>query len=314
MSGNESKPRPLVASEASMMWDIPPDPDDRYGMRAPFAAESVALRIKRERTRRGPARTVLRSVVPAVAAVVVALTIASVTRWDLAVLVGVVAGVGVRAVWTWLTDGPVVRQLRRQVRRERRVGRSLAPLESAGWTVLHERMVAAHRVPHVLVGPPGVVLVYDYLAGSRWRYRARRLGAFTHSATALALAVPFVALHRRGLPRLTASTAIKTVTPGATRTAAWARDRLADQLGKQPLLDEWKVNVYAFYVLLNRPADRVAHMGHGVGAEDLGHRMCTHMEDTLPAGLGAAATAHLARIVDEQCPPPSPDQSGGHHF
>jgi len=77
-----------------------------------------------------------------------------------------------------------VRRWHRQVHHEKRVARSLAPLESAGWTVLHDRTVAAHRVYHVLVGPPGVVLVYDYLAGSLWRYRARRLGALTHSVVA----------------------------------------------------------------------------------------------------------------------------------
>lgn len=170
--------------------------------------------------------------------------------------------------------------------------------------MLHDRVVAAHRVPHILVGPPGVVLVFDHLAGSRWRYRARRLGAFAHSALALTLAIPFVVLHRRGLPRLTASTTIKTVTPESTRTAGWARDTLADRLHKQPALDGWNVNVYAFYVLLHRPADRVVKMGHGVGAQDLGHRTRTHMEDTLPAGLGEAAKSHLANVVDDQCPQP----------
>jgi len=122
--------------------------------------------------------------------------------------------------------GPVVRRWHRQVHHEKRVARSLAPLESAGWTVLHDRTVAAHRVPHVLVGPPGVVLVYDYLAGSLWRYRARRLGALTHSVVALLLAVPLVALHRRGLPRLSAATTVKKVTPGSDAVRTAGCDRL----------------------------------------------------------------------------------------
>jgi hypothetical protein len=75
-------------------------------------------------------------------------------------------GLALVAVWSFTTGGPALRQLRRQMRRESRVAASLAPLESAGWTVLHDRLVAAHRVPHILVGPPGAVLVYDYLAGS----------------------------------------------------------------------------------------------------------------------------------------------------
>lgn len=219
--------------------------------------------------------------------------------------VGIAGGALVGVGWSWVTGGAVLRRLRRQVRHEQRVARSLAPLESAGWTVLHDRLVAAHRVPHVLIGPPGVVLVYDYRAGSPWRYRARRLGALVHSVLALLLAVPFVVLHRRGLPPLSAATAVKKVTPGpdAVRTAAWARSELAVRLGHRPDLDGWTVTVSSFYVLLNRPDDRVPEMGSGVGAEDLGHRMLTHMETALPAGLTHDAAAFLAAVVDDVCTP-----------
>lgn len=171
--------------------------------------------------------------------------------------------------------------------------------------MLHDRLVAAHRVTHMLVGPPGVVLVYDHVARSLCRYRARRAGALVHSVLALLLAVPFVALHRRRLPRLTATTAVKKVTPGADalRTAAWARSELAVRLGHRPDLDGWTVTVSSFYVLLNRPADRVPEMGNGVGAEDLGHRMRTHMETALPAGLTPHAAAFLAVVMNDACPP-----------
>jgi hypothetical protein len=138
---------------------------------------------------------------------------------------------------------------------------------------------------------PGVVLVFDYLAGSLWRYRARRAGALVHSFLALLLAVPYVALHRRGLPRLTAATAVKTVTPGAdaVRTAAWARSELAVRLGHRPDLDGWTVTVSSFYVLLNRPADRVPEMGNGVGA---GGRRAP---DAHPHGDRAARRPHPPR-------------------
>jgi len=95
------------------------------------------------------------------------------------------------------------------------------------------------------------------------------------------------------------------VTPGADaiRTAAWARSELAVRLGHRPDVDGWTVTVSSFYVLLNRPADRIPEMGNGVGAEDLGHRMLTHMETALPAGLTHDAAAFLAVVVNDTCPP-----------
>ncbi len=258
MSGDESNPGPTLGARASMAWDVLATHD---GRETPGPAASVRARIAREHVRRGDARPLLRMLVPSVVALVVALAAMTVVGGDPfavaeATGVGIAVGALVRLAWSWVTGGAVVRRLRRQVRHEQRVARSLAPLESAGWTVLHDRLVAAHRVPHVLVGPPGVVLVYDYLAGSMWRYRARPLGALVHSVIALMIAVPFVALHRRGLPRLTAATAAKKVTPGpdAPHTAAWARSDLAVRLGQRSDLDGWTVTVSSFYVLLHRPA------------------------------------------------------------
>ncbi len=307
MSGDQSNPGPTIAARASMAWDVIAADGPRQN---PRPAQSLQVRITRELDRRGGARPMVRTLVPAGVAVIIALLVIAVVGGAPYAVVGaasagIVAGALMRYRWAWVTGGPVVRRWRRQVRHEQRIARSLAPLESAGWTVLHDRTVAAHRVPHVLVGPPGVVLVYDYLVGSLWRYRARRFGALAHSVLALLLAVPLVALHRRGLPRLTAATAVKRVTPGAdaVRTAAWARSELAVRLGQRPDLDGWTVTVSSFYVLLDRPGDRVPEMGSGVGAEDVGHRMLTHMETALPAGLSRDSAVFLADVVDDVCTP-----------
>lgn len=307
MSGEQAKPGPTIVARASMAWDVIGTDGPRP---QPRPAESVQARIHLELDRRGGARPMMRMLVPPVVALSVALIVATAVGGAPFAVVGaagagIVTGALVRYRWSWFAGGAVVLRWRRQVRHEKRVARSLAPLESAGWTVLHDRTVAAHRVPHVLVGPPGVVLVYDYLAGSLWRYRARRLGALAHSVVALLLSVPLVALHRRGLPRLTAATTVKKVTPGsdAVRTAAWARSELAGRLGQRPDLDGWTVTVSSFYVLLNRPADRVPEMGSGVGAEDAGHQMLTHMEAALPAGLPRDAAVFLAAVVDDVCTP-----------
>jgi len=102
-----------------------------------------------------------------------------------AAAVGVVLAVGAavfgyltRARWGW--DGPS-RQLRRRARHETRVAATLEPLESAGWVMLHDRLVDAHRVPHLLIGPPGVVLLYPSSFGplARTRYWLRRALALT---------------------------------------------------------------------------------------------------------------------------------------
>jgi len=126
-------------------------------------ASSVRARILLERGRVGRgAHLEVRSAVTSagaglVAGALLAGTLNTVGMLE-AVVPGALLGVAATAVWSTMTAGPVARQLRRQVRRERRVTASLAPLESAGWVVLHDRLVAAHRVPHVLVGPVGVVL------------------------------------------------------------------------------------------------------------------------------------------------------------
>lgn len=318
MSGSEQQkaPRPVPVARASMVWD---DLAVREQTDAVPPAASVRRRIADERARVG--RGVDLEVGPTAWAAGLGLLaglasggvlggVIGLEAWSaflalVAAVVGLVLGVGVAAAWSWATGGPVVRQLRRQARRETRVAAGLAPLESAGWTVLHDRLVAAHRVPHVLVGPPGVVLVYDFLAGSWWRYQGRRTAALLHSGLALILAIPLVMLHRRGLPQLSGATPVKYVTPGpdALHTAVWARNELVQRLGHRPELDGWTVTVSSLYVLVSRPHDRTTETGTGVGFTDLGARARTHLETALPAGLTRDAAAFLAVVVDDACRP-----------
>lgn len=312
MSGNEQTeaPRPVPVSRASMVWDNH-DLCDRTGPVPPAASVQARIDLERNRTSLRARLQVRTTLALAGAGLLAGLVAGPAHTSGLlgAGVVGLVLGVGVAGGWAWVTGGPVVRELRAQVRRETRVARSLAPLESAGWTVLHDRVVAAHRVPHIVVGPPGVVLVYDYLAGVRWRYQGRRVGAVAHSVLALVLAVPLVMVHRRGLPRLSGATPTTLLTPGgdAIRTAVWARGELAGRLAHRPELDGWTVAVTSFYVMLNRPPDRVpetgAGVGVGVGVADMGQPMRTRMETALPAGLTHQAAAFLAVVVDDTCPP-----------
>jgi hypothetical protein len=310
MSGSKQQKatQPVPVARASMVWDHP-SPLERTGPVQP--ASSLRARIAAERARTG--RGVHLELRPAlatagawlVAGAVVGASLGTAALAVTTAAVGALMGLALVAVWSFTTGGPVLHQLRRQIRRESRVAASLAPLESAGWTVLHDRLVAAHRVPHVLVGPPGAVLVYDYLAGSWWRYLGRRAAALVHSAVALVLSVPLVMLHRRGLPPLSTATPVKYVTPGpdALRTAEWARNELVKRLSHRPELDDWTITVSLIYVLLSRPNDRITESGTGVGFTDLGARARTHLETALPAGLTRDAAAFLAVVVDDACPP-----------
>ncbi len=303
----ENVPRPVPVTRASMVWDLVAH--ERPGQVPPATSVRCRADIERARTtgvaRLEPKPTLMVSVIGVLVGVLVGLPSGSPGVLIGAAVAGAVLGAASSWTRSWLTGGPVVRELRRQARRETKVARSLAPLESAGWTILHDRLVAAHRVPHLLVGPVGVVLVYDFVAGSWWRYQGRRSAALLHSVAALILAVPLVMLHRRGLPQLSGATPVTLVTPGADAigTAVWARGELATHLGHRPELDGWAVTVTSFYVLLNRPPDRLPEAGAGVGVADIGHRMRTRMETALPAGLTRDAAVFLAAVVDEACPP-----------
>ncbi len=166
MSGNEQTktPRQVPVSRASMVWDHV-TPHERTGPVPPAASVRARIDVERARTSIRARLQVRTTLVLATAGIVAGLaagaTTASTPRLLAAAVAGLALVVGVAGAWMGLTGGPIVRQLRRQVRRETRVAKSLAPLETAGWTVLHDRLGAAHRVPHILIGPAGVVLAYD---------------------------------------------------------------------------------------------------------------------------------------------------------
>jgi len=212
-----------------------------------------------------------------------------------AAAVGVVLAVGAavfgyltRARWGW--DGPS-RELRRRARHETRVAATLDPLESAGWVMLHDRLVDAHRVPHLLIGPPGVVLLYPSSFGplARTRYWVRRALALTHSAVEWVLTLPLTVLLRHRLPHLSATVdPVIDDTDVSWAAAAWARHTLAARLDADPTLDGWTVLVFAHLALLHRPPGRWAPPP-----------TTTASATTTPA-LSCAATSSTS------CPEPSP--------
>jgi len=198
-------------------------------------------------------------------------------------------------------------ELRGQARLEERVAASLAPLDTAGWVLLHDRLIAAHRVAHLLVGPPGVILIYPYTVGRHAIAccQLRRARALIHSMLAWVLAVPLVLVRVRPLPHLSAATPNLQVSPREAEqvTACWARDELTARLRGRPTLDSWTVVVYAYYAVDHRPGDRAFTRSQRVGFGDLGVGLRTVLHAGLPAGLNRTAIAFLATEVDETCPP-----------
>lgn len=310
---HEAQPRPVA--RASMHWDVPdssPSP-----IPAPVAAASVLARLSGEksRARLQPLRpSVTRAGWLGLAAAIVAAVFSpfapSLTTFLLMIAIAFL--VGGSASMLWLTRArygysAAGRELRGRAHQEQRVAAALEPLESAGWVMLHDRLVAAHRVPHLLVGPPGVVLIYPYSPSThpRLRYQLRRARALTHSLLEWVISLPGAALLRRRLPHLSATTTPGQMepAPAAQETAAWARDELFDRLHTHPDLDSWTVTVYAYYAGLDRPPDRTVLTSHGLGYHDTGTAMCLALETAIPAGLNRPAAAFLATTVDETCRP-----------
>jgi hypothetical protein len=313
----KQQPPPRLVSRASLEWEAtgtrtttaPPGPG--ASLRARIAGETARARSRPLRP------TILRSLAGGVAAAIAtailwALIASPHPLWALPAASGVAAVVGFTLTLAVLGRARVgydraVRDLRRQAREETRVAAGLEGLESAGWVLLHDRLVAAHRVPHVLVGPPGVVLVYPYSAGThaRIRYQLRRARVLAHSLLAWGLALPLVVLRVRPLPHLSAATTVAQIQPtGPSQdTAAWARSELAARLVHRPALDSWSVVVYAYYSVLNRPPDRRVTPGNRLGFGDTGTSLRTSLETGLPAGLNRAAVAFFATEVDDACPP-----------
>ena len=206
----QQPPLPLV-SRANLEWEA-------TGTRTPTAppgpGASLRARIAGEtaRARSRPLRpALLRGLGCGVAAGIIAAILwallSSANPLQILAAAGIAAAVGfvltLHAAGTGrLGYEPAARDLRRQARQETRVAAGLEALESAGWVLLHDRLVAAHRVPHILIGPPGVVLIYPYTAGAhaRLRYQLRRARVLAHSLLAWVLVLPLVVLRVRPLP------------------------------------------------------------------------------------------------------------------
>jgi len=313
----QQQPPLRLVSRANLEWEAtgtrtstaPPGPG--ASLRARIAGESARARSRALRP------TVLRALGCGVAAGVLAAVLCALLASPNPLSV-VLTAAGIAAVVGFILTlhpqvtgrlgyEPAARDLRCQARQETRVAAGLEALESAGWVVLHDRLVAAHRVPHILIGPPGVVLVYPYTAGAhaRLRYQLRRARVLAHSLLAWVLALPLVILRVRPLPHLSAATPITQIQPSAPSqdTAAWARHELATRLGHRPALDAWSVIVYAYYAVLNRPPDRQFTAGNRLGHGDTGTVLRATLDTGLPAGLHRAAIAFLATEVDDTCPP-----------
>lgn len=296
------RPGPVVVSRASMAWD---DAAPRGSVSPPGPGASVQAEIATERARRRRLHVGHLPIAVAVASGLVFGVVGwGVVGGDLSPIAGVVficATALLVMVGRRVTGGAVVRQLRRQARDEVRVARSLAPLQSAGWTVLQDRLVAAHRVPHILVGPPGVVLVYDHAVLGPWTRRVGRVLGVVRGVLRLLLAAPLAMRPGRGRRRAPAANARPD--RDVIDTATWASTELAALLRYRPDLDGWTVTASPLFVVLRRPADRPLDHRSGVAFTDLGTRTRVYLQCGLPAGLSRPSVQFLASVVDDVCRP-----------
>ncbi len=300
--GPGSRPGSMVVSRATMAWD---DVAPRGSVSPPLPGASVQAEIATERARRRRLHVGHRPIAIALASgLVLGIVGWGVVGGGLSPTAGVVV-IGATALLVMvglrMTGGTIVRQLQRQARNEVRVARSLAPLESAGWTVLHDRLVAAHRVPHILIGPPGVVLVYDHAVLGPWTHGAGRVLAVVRGVLRLLLAAPLAMRPGRGRRPVPAASA----RPGrdVIDTAMWASAELAALLRYRPDLDGWTVTASPLFVVLRRPADQTLDHRSDVDSTDLGTRTRVHLQCGLPAGLSRTAVQFLASVVDDVCRP-----------
>jgi len=311
----EHTPEPVV-SQASLQFDMP---TDRGEAPPPDPAASVTRRIEEEkaRARTVPLRpTLIRALVIGVAAAVIAAglvllvpatTVLEVVIAAVVAFAGGVALTGRTGLAAWYGYDPALRALRAQARDEQHAADQLAPLTSAGWVILHDRLIAAHRVPTVLIGPPGVVCVYPYgfPAGAGFRYQRRHARAVVRNTAAAVAVLPLALARMRPAPTMSVTLRQVTVQPSAEAqgTVAWGCGELRAQLSRRPGLDSWTVLVYAQYAVVRRPPDRRVTTLHRIGVYDAGTAQRTVLETGLPAGLNRAAIAHLAAEVDDTCPP-----------
>jgi len=166
-----------------------------------------------------------------------------------------------------------------------RTARALDPLESAGWVLLHDRLVAVanERVPHVLVGPPGAVVLHPH--------------SFGRFAPPRAVAHRVLRLGRRPVPSLVEPAELGD--PVALRT----RDNLLGVLTREAALVGWFFVVHAVTPVLDLPADRALFSATPVVHRVGGPALRRTLESELPGGLNRTAVAYLASVIDHACPP-----------
>jgi hypothetical protein len=195
---------------------------------------------------------------------------------------GLTGGVGWLFRTRWGLDAPS-RELRRRISAETRTAAAVEPLESAGWVALHDRLVAHERVPHILLGPPGALVLHPY--------------SFGRLAPTLARVHRVVRLGRRPAPRPVLPDELGD--PTALRT----RDNLVTVMAGEPDLDGWYHLARAVVPILDQPADTGLPEPTPVVHLPVGKVLRQALETELPAGISRTAVAYLASIIDHACPP-----------
>jgi hypothetical protein len=195
---------------------------------------------------------------------------------------GLTGGVGWLFRTRWGLDAPS-RELRRRISAETRTAAAVEPLESAGWVALHDRLVAHERVPHILLGPPGALVLHPH--------------SFGRLASTLARLRRVARLGRRPAPRPVLPDELGD--PTALRT----RDNLVTVTAGEPDLDGWYHLARAVVPILDRPADAGLPEPTPVVHLPAGTVLRRALETELPAGISRTAVAYLASIVDHACPP-----------
>lgn len=162
------------------------------------------------------------------------------------------------------------RELRRQAQVEKRLAARLAVLEPEGWHLLHDRVLPGgeHRVPLLLVGPAGVLVVTPTPHAKALTIRGRELWA-----DALPLSPWF-----------------------ATRW--WEAEQLGAALFER-LGPQWRTVVTPLALASGLPAT-LTQWGNVAVREP---RTAPSAVRTLAAPWSRTQAAYVAGVVDELCPP-----------
>ncbi len=146
---------------------LPPREGVDHGVAGSLVQLRARQRAQRVADRRAPARDGRRY---AGAARRIAAGAGAATGWRLLgtsavgllllTLTVVTLGAAVLVVLARYEPGDVEASVDGAIRREKRAGRELEKLRGLGWTVLHDRLIPGteHRVPHLLVGPAGIII------------------------------------------------------------------------------------------------------------------------------------------------------------